>query len=98
MTTIGQTALVPAPSTSPIPSRSEIAKDLIKWFAGKYGLALWDALWEQPQFVKDALEKFRADAAAKKSGGGGGGGVALIALAALAYGGKGKRKRRGRRR
>jgi hypothetical protein len=96
--TIGQgNALVPV--GSPIPSRDEIAKDLIKWFFGKYGAAAWDAFWSTPQPVQDLLDKVKEQEAQKQlsSGGGGGGGLAIAAIAALALTSS-RRTKRGRKR
>ena len=75
---------------SPIPSRNEIIRDLIKWAAGEYGVALAESAWDKltdPVLV-ETWKKAKAKHAKKA-----GGGLALLALAALVAH---KRKRGGK--
>ena len=84
----------------PVPGRDEIARDLIKWFVGKYGVAAWDAFWATPQPIQDLLDKMREQQAQKQlpSGPSSGGGTALALVALAAFAGSRKGKRRSKRR
>jgi hypothetical protein len=89
--------LVPIPKGdgSIIPSRAEIVKDLIKWFATEYGLEIAEAMFAKIDIAK--LKQAWLDSRAKQglplpSTRSSGGGLVLVLGALLLFGGK-KRKR-----
>jgi len=87
------TALVPTSKDSPIPSRNEVIKDLIKYFAQNFGIDLvYDAAERLFRGI-DTMDLYRRyQAATNKTSGGGG--VVYIALGLLLLAGKRKRGRR----
>lgn len=78
---------------SPIPSRNEIIKDVIKWFGTEYGLDLAESAFQALDTEK--LQKWAKERAKQKRlASGGGGNVALLLLAFVAFGSKKKGRRR----
>lgn len=87
------TALVPSGKDSPIPSRNEVIKDLIKYFAQNFGIDLvYDAAERMFRGIDtmDLYRRYQAATSNKTSGGG----FVFIALGLLLLAGKRKRGRR----
>lgn len=85
--------LVPVGDTSPIPSRNEVIKDLIKWFASNFGVDLVTDAAERLFRGIDTEELFARyrKLQAAKSGGASNG---LVVLGAVLLFATSKRKRR----
>ena len=90
-------ALVKHEGGLPIPSREEIIKDLIKYFATEYGWDLAESMFKPLDTTKliEWWKKKNAGIPSTEWSGGksGGGGVLLLLFAAFAFGGKKRRKR-----
>lgn len=74
----------------PIPSRAEIVKDLVKWFAGEYGLDIAEAMFtklDTPALV-EMWKKRKGKASNSRSG------LGMIVLAMLVVEGVNKKRRR----
>jgi len=85
-------SLVKSRGGSLIPSRTEIVKDLVRWFAGEYGLDVAEAMFaklDTPALIE--LWKKRKGKASSSSGGFG---LGVLAIAALALHGTKKKRRR----
>lgn len=88
------TALVPTSKDSPIPSRNEVIKDLIKYFAQNFGIDLvYDAAERLFRGI-DTMDLYRRYQAATSNKTSGGSGFVFVALGLLLLAGKRKRGRR----
>jgi hypothetical protein len=91
-------ALVRRSKSGLIPSKEEIVKDAIKWFASKYGIAIAEsmlasvdhvALWKRIAAEKRAENRSRR--ALTSGAGSGSGSLMLIAFALFAFSRKSRR-------
>jgi len=85
-----ETSLTKTRGGSIIPSRTEIVKQLVQWFAGEYGLDIAESMFAK--LDTSALIEIWKKRKARASTSSGGGGIVVLGLLALALG-----KRKGRR-